>query len=391
MLKKLVYILSVLAIAGTASTSASAENLTPLQRKVREVFAKMNETSTIEVKAQLAPEEEIKAYKANVEKKVEEESSTMEKAHVVDAMAAQDSEYGNVILASDQEESVSSCSEDDEFVVVHAPIKKNRVVKTASEVSEERRTAKVGKKWNITALGWESKLTGHVKIAEDKDHPETGEIIDLEKDTRGIDKETVPGVKVEYKATNRSSFCFNWVKADQDGYINVSKNFKGKNYQADANFEINNSMFDLAWNYRLAHNVEACGREKSYVSAMLGVKASDMEFRLSGKDEFNNTISEDYSKTLPVPYIGLEFGSYLNDNMYFKGLVRYLKLDDIKDYDIKHCDYDVALSYKLNGKNCDKDLFIDVGYRQIVFDVDGEGNDVELKYKGPYVGLEFLF
>ena len=115
-----------------------------------------------------------------------------------------------------------------------------------------------------------------------------------------------------------------------------------------------------------------------------------MEFKLSG-DVAGVPQSTSYSETFPVPYIGVEAGTYLGENLYLKGYYRFLKLDGIKDYDAKHADFDISLSYKLSNKDCDQDLFVDVGYRQVSYDVDGKGNDVELKYKGPYVGLEFRF
>lgn len=398
MLKKLVYIVSVLMFV--SSVAASAEGLTPLQRKVREAFASIHakEKGAISV----VTEEPKTAEEATV---VEESTDVAEEPDTVtndegcvniEALVAQDSVVDDIIVASDQdEEVVASDGEDDEFVVIHAPKKSNTnnelVAKTAAEASSNQRTAKINKKWSVEALGWNTKLTGHVKIAEDKNHPETGERIDLGNDTKNLDKKTVPGIKVAYKANRRSSVDFSWVKIDQDGTLGINKEFKGVNYRADAKFDINNSMFDLAWNYRLAHKVEESGREKHYVSAILGVKASDMEFKIAGEDNLGYYKSEKYSKTIPVPYIGLEYGSCFRDDLFFKATVRYLKLDDIKDYDVKHCDYNVALSYKVNSERINQDLFIDVGYRQVVFDVDGEGNDVELKYKGPYIGVEWQF
>lgn len=385
MLKKLVYIASILIFAG--SMTASAEGLTPLQRKVRDAFASIHAS------------EKARAVKAASYNFVEEQDITTESEeqnHSIEAMAAEDStNYDNVILATDQDDEVVTAEgEDDEFVVIHAPKKhkKNAKVKTAAEASSNQRTAKINKNWRIEALGWKSKLTGHVKIATDKSDPASGEKIDLERDTNGVDKKTVPGFKLSYKANKRSTLDFSWVKVDQDGTLNFNRKFKGVEYSANAKFDINNSMFDLAWNYRLSHNVEASGREKSYLSAILGVKSSKMEFRLNGIDSLTlNPRSEEYSKTLPVPYVGLEFGSYLSDDLYFKATARYLSLNNIKDYDVKHCDYDVALSYKVNSQNNNSDLFIDLGYRQVVYDVDGDGNDVELRYKGPYVGIEYLF
>ena len=204
-------------------------------------------------------------------------------------------------------------------------------------------------------------------------------------------------MKLTYKHGGRSSFEFNWVKIDQDGHLlnGVQKSFKGKVYAADADFKINNSMYDLVWKYKFSHNVEESGREKSYIAGLLGIKASDMEFTFDGEaTENGNPVGrrhEARSETIPVPYIGVEGGTYLGENLYLKGYLRYLKLNNVKDYDAEHADYDVSLSYKLSNKNGNQDIFMDVGYRQVSYDVDGKGNDVELKYKGPYIGLEFRF
>lgn len=395
MLKKLVYIVSVLLLVG--SVSASAEGLTPLQRKVREAFASIhNHYDMKAMNSVTAVEEEpvISEEPATVEKS---ESTTFEEGNVnVEALVAQDPAVDDIIVASDQdEEAVASDGEDDEFVVIHAPKKSNTnnelVVKTAAEASSIQRTAKINKKWSVEVLGWCNKLTGHVKIAENKNQPESGEKIDLEKDTKELDENTVPGLKASYKASNRSKVDFSWVSVKKDGKLGVDRKFKGVSYKGNADFDIDNAMFDLAWNYRLAHKVEATGREKRYVSAMVGVKISDMEFKIAGEDNLGNKVSEKYSKVIPSPYVGLEFGSYFCDDLYLKASIRYLKLNDIKNYDVKHCDYDVALSYKVNYDKLDQDIFVDVGYRQVAFDVDGEGNDVELKYKGPYIGVEWQF
>lgn len=398
MLKKLVYIVSVLMFV--SSVAASAEGLTPLQRKVREAFASIHakEKGAIAV----VTEEPKIAEEATV---VEESTDVAEEPDTVtndegcinvEALVAQDSVVDDIIVASDQdEEVVASDGEDDEFVVIHAPKKSNTnnelVAKTAAEVSSNQRTAKINKKWSVEVLGWCNKLTGHVKIAENKNQPESGEKIDLENDTKELDENTVPGLKASYKANNRSKVDFSWVSVNKDGKLGVDRKFKGISYKGNADFDIDNAMFDLAWNYRLAHKVEATGREKRYVSAMLGVKISDMEFNIAGEDNLGNKVSEKYSKTIPSPYVGLEFGSYFCDDLYLKASIRYLKLNDIKNYDVKHCDYDVALSYKVNYDKLDQAVFVDVGYRQVVFDVDGEGNDVELKYKGPYIGVEWQF
>lgn len=364
MFKKLACMASVLAIAGTASVTA--ENLTPLQLRVRDTFNKMGITV---------------AEPVNVVASKEIKTSSENSPVVVKALAAHDSDCCNVITACDQDNECAVCpDEDDEFVVICAPESKTIIVNSAEDLSDCQRTAKINKKWSITALGWKSELTGYVKIAEDKNDT-TAEKIDIEKDIKGLDKETVPGVKLSYKASGKSTVEVNWTKVDYDGVLGVSRTFKGKTYTANANVELNNSMYDLLWKYQLWNKKNSCDR--AYLSGILGVKASDMEFSVSNAALGHTS----YSEIIPVPYIGLEFGTNIGNDWYFKTNARYLQIDDIKDYDAKHCDFDVSLSYKVSGKS----LFIDAGYRQVLYNVEGEGNDVELKYKGPYVGLEYLF
>ena len=98
----------------------------------------------------------------------------------------------------------------------------------------------------------------------------------------------------------------------------------------------------------------------------------------------------EYSETLPVPYFGFEYGTFIGKLYYLKMGIRYMGLN-VRDYDAEHFDYNVALSYQLSGDDCLHDLMFDVGYRYINYDVEGKGNDIDLSYKGPYVSFDVLF
>lgn len=387
MLKKLITVALILFIAN----QAYSQELTPLQKRVRAIFSEIRNRNQVE--------------RVKEEKTVEETPSVQEEEtsnYYVETVVEEENPT-EIVLASDQDE-VEEYEEGDgeeEIVVATAPKADNETkvveenkeysdVITAADASSKDRTAIIDKKWSIEALGWNTELTGHVKIVENKNLPNSGEVIDFGRDTRNLDKKKVPGLKLSYKVGGRASVDFNWTKIEQNGILTVAKQFKGKNYDAQADFEINNSMYDLVYKYRFSHKVEESGREKSYVAGLFGIKASDMEFKLSGKVAGVDQ-STSYSETIPVPYIGIEGGTYIGEKVYLKGYFRYLKLDGIKDYDAKHADYDVSLSYKLSNEDGNQDLFLDVGYRQVSYEVDGKGNDVELKYKGPYVGLEFRF
>ncbi len=393
MLKKLITVAFIITLAN--QTSVFAE-MTPLQMRVRAIFSEIRNRDNVEA---------VKEEKTEVEEEIEIEE---EKTPVASVPAKKEIPT-EIILASDQDDIDDEEYEDEEedeekeeeseaLVVATAPKaevkscedKPKYELKTAAEASAKDRTAKINKKWSFEALGWNTELTGHVKIVENKNLPNSGEIIDFGRDTRNLDKKKVPGLKLSYRVGGRASVDFNWSKIEQNGVLSVNRQFKGVNYGANADFEINNSMYDLVWKYRFNHKVEESGREKSYVAGLVGIKASDMEFNLSG-NVAGVRQSTSYSEKIPVPYIGVEGGTYIGEKLYLKGYFRFLKLDGVKDYDVKHADYDVSLSYKLSNEDCNQDLFIDVGYRQVTYEVDGKGNDVELKYKGPYVGLEFRF
>ena len=400
MLKKLIIVAFIIFVANQAYCQEMQE-LTPLQKRVRAIFAEIKNRDN-----SVAVEEEPNAQEiAEAEKVIEE----------VNSYSAKSEENTQIIMASEQEQDETEEYEEgegeEEIVVATAPKAEveNKAVEekkeysdviTAADASEKDRTAKINNKWSVVALGWNSELNGHVKIAENKDAlaalSDADGRIDLKSDT-SLDKKKVPGLKLAYRHGGRSSFEFNWVNVEQDGHLNqgLNKEFKGKVYAADANFKINNQMYDLVWKYRFSHKVEESGREKSYVAGLFGIKASKMEFTFDGNATENGVNignrHEGRSETIPVPYLGVEAGTYLGDNLYLKGYFRYLKLNNVSDYDAEHADYDVSLSYKLSNEDGKQDIFFDVGYRQVVYDVEGKGNDVELKYKGPYVGLEFKF
>jgi hypothetical protein len=373
MLKKLIAIAFILTFAG--QTSVFAE-LTPLQKKARAAYAKLTNNEQVEAVCADTSDEEEKQETSIEAVPVEHETSEAP--------------------VEDNEPKLDNC---EETPTDYEP-------KTASEASSKDRTAKINKKWSVEALGWNTELSGHVAVADNEDAlaiaiNRGNAKIDLKNDT-SLDKKKVPGLKLSYRNGGRSSFEFNWVNIEQNGHLNGDvKEFKGKQYAGDADFEIKNAMFDLVWKYRFNHKLEESGREKSYVAGLFGVKASKMKFTFDGQagelDENGNIIGalaqthEDESETVPVPYIGVEAGTYIGEKLYLKGHIRYLKLNNIKKYDAEHSDYDISLSYKLSSSDGDQDIFFDVGYRQVVYDVEGEGKDVELKYKGPYFGLVFLF
>ena len=257
----------------------------------------------------------------------------------------------------------------------------------------EHRKAQVNRRWSIQPLCWHEELDGHFKIVENKD-PARGQIVDLERDTVNLDKENSFGVNCSYQVCHRGRIEFNCVNVKHDGNLGIARMFKGKNYNANAKFNIDNNIYDLLFNYDFCHSIHKDGREKYYFGGIFGVKASDIDFGISGQ-VMNpggpaTVESTSYSETLPVPYVGFEYGTFIGKLYYFKAGIRYMGLN-IKDYDATHYDYNLAFSYQLSGDDCLHDLMMDVGYRYINYDVEGKGNDIDLSYKGPYLSFNVLF
>ncbi len=255
------------------------------------------------------------------------------------------------------------------------------------------RYAQVNRKWSVQPICWNTELGGHFKIVENKD-PALGQIIDLKKDTGNLDKENVFGVNCSYKSSHRGFIELNVIKTEHEGNFKLARMFKGVNYAANSKYTIDNHIYDLLFNYRLWHKIYNSGIEKYYIASIFGIKASDMDFGISGQVIAPGGNAgqgrTEYSETLPTPYVGIEYGTFIGKLFYLKGSIRYLGTE-IKDYDTSHYDYNATLSYRISGDDCLHDVMVDLGYRYIEYDVKGKGNDVDLTYKGPYFGFDVLF
>ena len=262
------------------------------------------------------------------------------------------------------------------------------VLAEGSSFYNNHRTAMVNRKWSLQPIGWNAGIDGHIKVVENE-NPATGQKIDLKKDTKNVEKEKALGINFAYEATKRISVEFNMINVKHEGNLGVARRFKGKNYNADTKYKIKDNIFDLLMGYRLWHSMCQDGREKRHISWLTGVKASVMDFGMSGQV---GAITENtnYKKTLPIPYVGLEFGTFIGKMLYFKASVRAMGLD-ISDYKANHIDYNLSLSYRLSGDDSLHDILMDVGYRSVAYDLDGKGNDIELEYSGPYIGFDMLF
>ncbi len=255
------------------------------------------------------------------------------------------------------------------------------------------RTAQVNRRWCVNPIGWLSELDGHFKIVEDK-NPALGQNVDLKRDTVNLDKENAFGVNCSYQSSHRATIEFNSLKVKHKGNLGVARMVKGKNYAANAKYIIDNNIYDILLNYHLWRSMSSAGRENFYISGLFGVKVSDMDFDINGQTFAAGAPaandSSSYSETLPTPYVGLEYGSFINKVFYLKAGVRYMGLN-IRDYDGHHYDYNFKLSYRISGDDCSHDVLMDMGYRYVVYEIDGKGNNVKLRYKGPYLGFDLLF
>ena len=257
----------------------------------------------------------------------------------------------------------------------------------------EHRTAQVNRRWSIQPICWHEELDGHFKIVENKD-PDRGQIVKLNRDANNLDEENSFGVNLSYQVCHRGKLEFNCVSVKHDGNLSVGRMFKGRNFVANSKFNVDNNIYDLLFDYDLWHSVHRDGREKCYFGGIFGVKVSEFDFGITGQTVIpggqGGMEHAFYSETLPIPYFGFEYGTFIGKLYYFKAGVRYIGMN-IKDYDATNLDYNLALSYQLSGDDCLHDLMLDLGYRYINYDVEGKGNDVDLAFKGPYVSFDVLF
>lgn len=255
-----------------------------------------------------------------------------------------------------------------------------------------KRYAQVNRKWSFNTFGWRTDTDGHFRIVDNATN-RRGQKIDIKKDTSKVDKEKTFGINLAYEATKRISVEFNMLSVKNEGNTSVNRVFKGQNYAAGSRFKVKDNVYDFLMNYRLWHTMCKDGRERNHISGIFGVKVSDMDFGINGNVE-NILRTNNYSKSLYVPYFGLEFGTFIGKMMYFKASVRAIDVD-INDYKSGHCDYNLVLSHRLSSDDSLHDILMDIGYRSISFDFEGKaknlGNDIELEYSGPYIGFDLLF
>lgn len=244
---------------------------------------------------------------------------------------------------------------------------------------------------SIEVLGWRTNLDGNLRIAN------TGSADDftLDLDTEGdFDDETRFGFRVTHVFSEKSAIEFSYMKQDNSGRINKTDDFtfEGKTYDftAGADMTIKKQWFDIAYMHNLAraNHVEEPGREAYYLDAMIGVKFNEADLDITGteKKAAKTTISESWSESFPVPYIGLGGAGQLSENLWVRGQIKYINVN-ASGNEAKHSDYGINFAYRLNQNSENTELYVDLGYRGIKYDVDTGDDRAELSYRGPTFGI----
>ncbi|GAB4284350.1 MAG: hypothetical protein Kow0029_30870 [Candidatus Rifleibacteriota bacterium] len=236
---------------------------------------------------------------------------------------------------------------------------------------------------NVEIFGWKSDLDGNLNVQSLN--------IDLDRDAN-FDDENRMGLRISHVLSSKSMVQLSYLKNDHSGIINKTVTFDGRNYQAGASTRIKNSWLDLTY----AHNlVRADSEDRTsnklenfYLDGLFGVKFSDAEVSVSGRE---NTVAgaylqDSWSETFPVPYIGIAAGSQLSKNLWVRGYLKYVNVN-AGGNDALHQDYGINFAYKLNSAENQTEWFVDLGYKGVKFDVDTGNDDAELSYSGPTLGV----
>ncbi len=235
---------------------------------------------------------------------------------------------------------------------------------------------------SIEVLGWKSDLDGTVRVEN------SGTEIDLDSDV-SFGTENRFGFRLTHVLSEKSALELSYMKHDHSGNLSKTVTFDNKNFAANANMHLENSWFDLAWSYNLTRSqeVEQPGRDAFYLDGQFGVKFSKSDINVSGVDNVLNTrLEAGWSETFPLPYLGLNAGAQVADNLWLKGNFKIIKVN-AGGYDALHNDYSVNAALRLNPHSTDTELFVDLGYRGVKYDLEGEGDKAEIKYTGPTLGL----
>lgn len=249
----------------------------------------------------------------------------------------------------------------------------------------ERAKAEFNQVTTVEVFGWNSNLDGNLNV--------DGLVVDLDSEA-GMGDENRFGFKVSHVLSEKSSLNLSYMKNDHSGKINKVVTFDGKNYQAGASIDLENSWLDLTYCHNLTRGDAEEHRghklEAFYLDAMLGVKFSSAEVNVVGRENTAAAayLQDSWSEDFPVPYLGLAAGGQLSQNLWLKGHLKYITVSDAL-----HADYGVNLALKLNPNSSvqETEWFVDLGYRGVKYDVDSNNDSAELRYTGPTLGVVVRF
>ena len=173
--------------------------------------------------------------------------------------------------------------------------------------------------------------------------------------------------------------------------MNVAgKVFDGVTFNANAKLRMKNEWIDFAVMRKLARSFNREGRESGYINGIFGIKTNMLKADVKDPEVGGMpTASADWDKTVPVPYLGLNLELPVSTRVFVKSDIRYFKLN-YDDYDAKYRDFLIEAVYRMNN-SFNNEWFLNFGYRNAKYDVNGKGDDVLLEYKGPIMGIETAF
>lgn len=237
---------------------------------------------------------------------------------------------------------------------------------------------------SIEFFGWKTDLDGVVNI-------ENGTDIDLDRDV-GFGNENRFGLRISHVLSRKSALELAYFKHDHSGTINRAVRFENRNYQASANMRLQNSWLDLVWSYNLINSkeVDEQGRDAFYLDGQFGVKINSSEISVSGRDALGVRLEESWSEAFPVPYLGLAAGGQLSERLWLRGNLRIIKVN-AGGYQAMHNDYSLNAALRMNPGKASTEWFMDIGYRGVRFNLEGEGDKAEIRYTGPTLGTFVRF
>lgn len=202
-----------------------------------------------------------------------------------------------------------------------------------------------------------------------------------------VTEKTRFGFRITRATSEKGMFELSYMKQDNDITVNRPITFDGKNYNVGANMNLKNTWFDLAYNHNLYRNSEADQSfDAAYIDGIFGVKFSKSEVDILG-NVAGVTDRGNWDKSYPIPYLGLAGATQLSGNLWARASLKYMNIK-VSGTDALHHDHSFHVAYKINTSiSSDTELFLDLGYRHVKYDITNDNDSAEITYKGPVFGL----